>query len=150
MRKSIITVETGLSSSDDGQPALEPDAEDRSASFYDSEESINPPEPTCTPASSTEPREEFSAQSAPVSDSPSVPMDIGILLKNDTLTQGTKLKLLNHTPDSNFNYPTKYMNGCNRRFKPEWVKSHSWLLLKTACFAKRVPCLLLVKSNSKN
>ena len=57
-------------------------------------------------------------------------MDFGVLLKNGTLnslTQNNKLKLLNHTPDSNFNYPTTFLNGCNRRFKPEWIKSHSWL-----------------------
>ena len=62
--------------------------------------------------------------------SDSVPMDIGILLKNgtlNTLSQGNKFKLLTHTPDSNVSYPTTFMNGCNRRFKPEWVKNHSWL-----------------------
>ena len=64
------------------------------------------------------------------SESDSIPMDIGVLLKNGTLnslTQNNKLKLLNHTPDINFNYPTTFLNGCNRRFKPEWIKSHSWL-----------------------
>ena len=38
-----------------------------------------------------------------------------------------KLKLLDHTPDAKYKYPTKYMNGCNRRFKPEWVQIRSWL-----------------------
>lgn len=38
-----------------------------------------------------------------------------------------KLKLVNHTPDDNHNYPTKKLHGCNRGFKAEWVRSHSWL-----------------------
>ena len=38
-----------------------------------------------------------------------------------------QLKLVNHSPDSKFNYPKTYMNGCNQRFKPEWVRSHPWL-----------------------
>ena len=57
-------------------------------------------------------------------------MDIGVLVKRgklQSLTQSMKLRLVNHTPDSKFNYPKTYLNGCNRRFKPEWVYSHSWL-----------------------
>ena len=57
-------------------------------------------------------------------------LDIGMLSKNGdlhSLPQHTKLELLNHTPDPKFNYPTKYVHGCNRRFKPEWPKNHSWL-----------------------
>ena len=57
-------------------------------------------------------------------------LDIGMLSKNGdlhSLPQHTKLELLNHTPDPKFNYPTKYVHGCNRRFKPEWLKNHSWL-----------------------
>ena len=64
------------------------------------------------------------------SQSDSTPLDIGILLKNGTLTtlsQSMKLKLVDHTPDAKYKYPTKYMNGCSRRFKPEWVQIHSWL-----------------------
>ena len=60
----------------------------------------------------------------------STPLDIGILLNNgslSTLSQNMKLKLLNHTPDVKYKYPMKYMNGRNRRFKPEWVHTHSWL-----------------------
>ena len=38
-----------------------------------------------------------------------------------------KLKIVNHMPDNRFNYPKTYLNGCNRRFKPEWVHNHSWL-----------------------
>ena len=40
-----------------------------------------------------------------VSTGNNTPMDIGVLLNNGTLntqTQGMKLKLLNHTPDTNF------------------------------------------------
>ena len=57
-------------------------------------------------------------------------LDIGMLSKSGdlhSLPQHTKLELLNHTPDPNFNYPPKYVYGCNRRFKPEWLKNHSWL-----------------------
>ena len=38
-----------------------------------------------------------------------------------------KLKLLKQAPDTKFCYPTKFMHGCNRRFKPEWTQSHSWI-----------------------
>ena len=53
------------------------------------------------------------------SQSDSTPLDISILLKNgtlSTLSQSMNLKLLDHTPDAKYKYPTKYMNGCNRRF----------------------------------
>ena len=58
------------------------------------------------------------------------PMNIGVLLRDgtlQTLPQSTKLRLVNYTPHAKFKYPTKYMNGCNRHFKPDWVQSHSWL-----------------------
>ena len=51
------------------------------------------------------------------SQSDSMPLDIGILLNNGTLStlpQSMKLKLLNHTPDVKYKCPTKYVNGCNR------------------------------------
>ena len=57
-------------------------------------------------------------------------LDIGILSKSGdlhSLPQHKKLELLNHTPDASYKYPTKYMHGCNRRFKPEWHKNHPWL-----------------------
>ena len=57
-------------------------------------------------------------------------MDIGVLIKNGTmhsLDNSMKLKLIKHTPDAEFKYPTKFMYDCNRRFKPEWVQSHLWL-----------------------
>ena len=38
-----------------------------------------------------------------------------------------KLELVNQTPDASYKYPSTYMHGCNRRFKPEWNKSHPWL-----------------------
>lgn len=60
---------------------------------------------------------------------PSV-IDIGILLQSGnlhSLPQSSKLELINHIPDSNYIYPTKYLHGCNRRFKPEWVRNHPWL-----------------------
>ena len=58
------------------------------------------------------------------------PLDIGVLLKSGTLRsldRSLKLKLIKQAPDAKFNYPTKFMHGCNRRFKPEWAQSHSWL-----------------------
>ena len=57
-------------------------------------------------------------------------MDIGVLLKKgevQSLSQSVKLKIVNQMPDNRFNYPKTYLNGCNRRFKPEWVRNHSWL-----------------------
>ena len=37
-----------------------------------------------------------------------------------------KLKIINHVPDTNYNYPVKNMYGINRRFRVEWVKNHPW------------------------
>ena len=57
-------------------------------------------------------------------------LDIGLLLGRgdlQKLPQNHKLEIINHVPDAKFNYPTTYMNGCNRRFKVEWVKAHPWL-----------------------
>ena len=39
----------------------------------------------------------------------------------------TQLQIINHVPDAKYNYPATYMNGCNCRFKVEWVKAHPWL-----------------------
>ena len=61
---------------------------------------------------------------------PTSATDIGILLQSGnlhTLPQRSKLELINHSPGHNFIYPTKYLHGCNRRFKPEWVINHPWL-----------------------
>ena len=58
------------------------------------------------------------------------PLDIGVLLKSGTLRsldKSLKLKLIKQAPDAKFNYPTKFMHSCNRRSKPEWAQSHSWL-----------------------
>ena len=58
------------------------------------------------------------------------PLDIGVLIKSGTLRsldKSMKLKLIKQAPDAKFNYPKKFMHGCNRRFKPEWTQSHSWL-----------------------
>ncbi len=38
-----------------------------------------------------------------------------------------KLKIVRLVPDSHANYPAVYMNGCNRRFKVQWLESHPWL-----------------------
>ena len=124
----INSVEDEQSPSVESHPAVvssddEPftDAEDCQSPV---EESTSPPM-TSLEAASSDPEEGCASS---VSDS--IPMDIGVLLKNgtlNTLTQSNKLKLLNHTPDTNVSYPTTFMNGCNRRFKPEWVKNHSWL-----------------------
>ena len=61
-----------------------------------------------------------------------------------------KVKLIKHTPDAKFNYPTKFMHGCNRRFKPEWVQSHSWLhysLSEDGVYCKA--CVLFAPANVK-
>ena len=58
------------------------------------------------------------------------PLDIGVVIKSGTLhslDKSMKLKLIKQAPDDKFHYPTKFMHGCNRRFKPEWTQSHSWL-----------------------
>ncbi len=57
-------------------------------------------------------------------------LDIGVLINTGTLRsldKSVKLKLIKQAPDANFNYPTKFMHDCKRRFKPEWAKSRSWL-----------------------
>ena len=69
------------------------------------------------------------AESSSASPSPSA-LDVGVLLSFGnihSLDQAMKLKLIKQTPDTKFKYPTKYIHGCNRRFKPEWVQTHSWL-----------------------
>ena len=69
------------------------------------------------------------AESSSASPSPSA-LDVGVLLNFGTihsLDQAMKLKLIKQTPDTKFKYPIKYIHGCNRRFKPEWVQTHSWL-----------------------
>jgi hypothetical protein len=56
--------------------------------------------------------------------------DIGVLLKSGSLhslPQSMKLKIINHTPNASHNYPKRYMHGCNRQFKVEWVRNHPWL-----------------------
>ena len=91
------------------------------------EQPASPPEQPVSPPE--QPSTSYSAvgYSSPSSDAP---MDIGALLKEgklQSLSQSMKLGLVRHTPDVKFNYPTTYMHGCNRRFKPEWIRSHSWL-----------------------
>ena len=44
------------------------------------------------------------------------PLDIGVLMKRGTLRSldnSMKLKLIKQAPDAKFNYPTKFMHGCN-------------------------------------
>ena len=59
--------------------------------------------------------------------------DIGLLLKNGceflrNLSGDHKLLIINSNPDSSISaYPTTFMNGCNRRFKAEWIIAHPWL-----------------------
>ena len=56
--------------------------------------------------------------------------ECSVLIKSGTLRsldKSMKLKLIKQAPDAKFNYPTKFMHGCNRRFKSEWAQSHSWL-----------------------
>lgn len=58
------------------------------------------------------------------------PLDLGVLLKSNTLNsldKAEKLKLIQQVPDPRLNYPVKQMYGRNRRFKPEWAQKHPWL-----------------------
>ena len=43
------------------------------------------------------------------------------------MTDDHKLKIVRLDPDSHANYPTVYMNGCNRKFKVQWLETHPWL-----------------------
>ena len=63
------------------------------------------------------------------SEGPSL-LDIGVLIRSGTLRsldKSMKLKLIKQAPDDKFHYPTVFMHGCKRRFKPEWTQRHSWL-----------------------
>ena len=43
-------------------------------------------------------------------------LDIGVLIKSGTLRsidKSMKLKLIKQSPDAKFNYPTKFVHGCN-------------------------------------
>ena len=110
---------TVISSDDRPCSGIESEVSDVSSSL--------PPEDSLSPPAATGislPEESSSASLCPS------PLDIGVLLKNGTLhslDKSMKLKLIKQTPDAKITYPTKYMHGCNRRFKPEWVQSHSWL-----------------------
>ena len=74
--------------------------------------------------------------SCPLEGSSVSPLDIGVLIKSETLhsiDKSMKLKLIRQVPDAKFKYPTKFMHGCDRRFKPEWAQSHSWLHYSPWC-----------------
>ena len=112
---------TQSNDSDDSLPAV---------ASGDDEPSIIAEDCSISTSSLTNPEVGCSSTTLTPSQSDSMPLDIGLLLNDgtlSTLSQSMKLKLLNHTPDVKYKYPTKYMNGCNRRFKPEWVQTHSWL-----------------------
>ena len=114
-------------------PSTQPNDSDNSlpaVASGDDEPSIIAEDCLISTSSLTNPEVGCSSTTLTPSQSYSTPLDIGILLNDgtlSTLSQSMKLKLLNHTPDVKYKYPTKYMNGCNRRFKPEWVQTHSWL-----------------------
>ena len=77
------------------------------------------------------------AESSSASPSPSA-LDVGKIGNIHSLDQAMKLKLIKQTPDTKYKYPTKYIHGYNRRFKPECVQTHSWLhysicLLQSMC-----------------
>ena len=82
------------------------------------------------PGESPSPSQQPTSLAVPSEGSSASPLDIRILIKSGTLCsldKSMKLKLIKQGPDAKFNYPTKFMHGCNRRFKPEWAQSHSWL-----------------------
>ena len=90
--------------------------------------SSSPLESPETTISSVDEQSESEVRSSPSSDDS--PLDIGVLLKRgklQSLPRSLKLQVVNHNPDSKFNYPKTYLNGCNRRFKPEWARTHPWL-----------------------
>lgn len=68
---------------------------------------------------------------APVPDSHTVCTDIGLLLRKGAClrkwTDDHKLKIARLDPDPHANYPSVFMDGCNRRFKVQWLQSHPWL-----------------------
>ena len=57
--------------------------------------------------------------------------DIGLLLRSGidfrNISSAKKLQIIVSKVDTNFKYPTTYMNGCNRRFQPKWVDTYPWL-----------------------
>ena len=65
---------------------------------------------------------------APVPHSRTVCNDIGLLLRKGVcirkLTDDHKLKIARLDPDPHANYPSVFMNGCNCRFKVQWLHSH--------------------------
>ena len=75
-------------------------------------------------------RQQPTSLPVPSEGSSASPLDIGVVIKSGTLRsfdKSMKLKLIKQAPDAKFNYPSKFMHGCNRRSKPEWAQSHSWL-----------------------
>jgi len=73
-------------------------------------------------------------QQLPVQESPdllTLCTDIGLLLRKGTnlhkLPDDHKLKIVRLDPEPHANYPIVFMNGCNRRFKAQWLKTHPWL-----------------------
>ena len=78
----------------------------------------------------------------PTSSSQSVSQtpDIGIILNLHSLQQDVKLELVTQAPDASYKYPSTYMHGCNRRFKPELTSSmvilqlvQGWCVLQSLC-----------------
>ena len=78
-------------------------------------------------------------------------LDIGVFLKRgklQSLSQSMKVRSVNHIPDSKFSFPRTYLNGFNRRFKPEWVQSHSRLHYSAS--EDGVYCALFAPSESNS
>ena len=68
---------------------------------------------------------------APVPDSHTVCTNIGLLLRKGVgirkMTDNHKLKIARLDPDPHANYPSVFMNGCNCRYKVQWLQNHPWL-----------------------
>ena len=57
--------------------------------------------------------------------------DIGVLFQNGinprTLSNTQKLNIISTKIDTTYNYPTTYMNGCNRKFQAKWSSLYPWI-----------------------
>jgi len=78
-----------------------------------------------------------SSHSLPQVGSSSLCTDIGLLMKNgkdvSKLPDSHQLEILRSEPNIHDTYPATYLNGCNRRFKVQWLSAHPWLSYSRCC-----------------
>jgi len=125
---TVHSAEAGESSqSDSCQPSV---LSGDSRHCYDVESEVSDASSDSIPEECPNQAQQPTSLPVPSEGSSASPLDIGVLIKSGTLRsldKSMKLKLIKQAPDAKFNYPTKFMHGCNRRFKPEWTQSHSRL-----------------------